>query len=246
MIYSHGMPSWIDLGTPNPSLAASFYSSLLGWTVNDPDNDGYRLCTLDDKLVGALGSGGEDGHDPYWTTYLNVVDIDQTLLDVCGAGGLIVEAISEAEGLGRFASVTDPRGARLTLWQPAGLTGAQLRTGTGAWVHSHLLSDDDEASSMFYLRVFGHEASTAALHRRSIGLQTRPAASSCWITLFQRDDVDERKRDVLRLGGSHIGSLNLGSLNVGSLNVGSLNTDQPLADLFIDNQKTLFGLIAVS
>jgi predicted enzyme related to lactoylglutathione lyase len=31
--FEHGIPSWVDLGTPDIDAAAGFYGDLFGWTV---------------------------------------------------------------------------------------------------------------------------------------------------------------------------------------------------------------------
>ena len=40
--YAHGVPSWIDLATPDPTGAKAFYGALFGWHFDDQptDNDG--------------------------------------------------------------------------------------------------------------------------------------------------------------------------------------------------------------
>jgi predicted enzyme related to lactoylglutathione lyase len=49
--YEHGVPSWVDLGTPDIAKAAAFYSALFGWTVNEgpPEAGGYSIATLRDR-----------------------------------------------------------------------------------------------------------------------------------------------------------------------------------------------------
>ena len=33
--YAHGVPSWIDLATPDPTGAKAFYGALFGWHFDD-------------------------------------------------------------------------------------------------------------------------------------------------------------------------------------------------------------------
>ena len=46
--YEHGVPSWVDLGTPDPAKTAEFYSALFGWTVQQgpPEAGGYAIAEL--------------------------------------------------------------------------------------------------------------------------------------------------------------------------------------------------------
>ena len=44
--YEHGVPSWVDLGTSDPSAAAEFYSALFGWDIQQgpPEAGGYAIA----------------------------------------------------------------------------------------------------------------------------------------------------------------------------------------------------------
>ena len=44
--YEHGVPSWVDLGTPDIEKAAAFYSELFGWECPDGSRGGRRLPRL--------------------------------------------------------------------------------------------------------------------------------------------------------------------------------------------------------
>ena len=45
--YEPGVPSWVDLGTPDIEKAATFYSELFGWECPEGPEEagGYRVCT---------------------------------------------------------------------------------------------------------------------------------------------------------------------------------------------------------
>jgi uncharacterized protein len=55
--YEHGVPSWVDLGTPDPAAAGEFYSALFGWDVQPgpPETGGYAMCYLRGRMVAGLG-----------------------------------------------------------------------------------------------------------------------------------------------------------------------------------------------
>ena len=52
--YEHGVPSWVDLGTPDIPKAIEFYSGLFGWqiepgkiaVVQDPQGAFFNIITL--------------------------------------------------------------------------------------------------------------------------------------------------------------------------------------------------------
>jgi len=37
--YPNGVPSWIDLATPDPDASKAFYGELFGWTYEDEPTD---------------------------------------------------------------------------------------------------------------------------------------------------------------------------------------------------------------
>ena len=53
-----GTPSWVDLGSPDPTAAAAFYGGLFGWQAEmdpRPEAGGYGIFTLRGKPVAGLG-----------------------------------------------------------------------------------------------------------------------------------------------------------------------------------------------
>ena len=78
--YEHGVPSWVDLGTPDAAKASAFYSALFGWTVQQgpPEAGGYAIAELGGKPVAGIGPQQNPG-PPVWSTYVNVDDADATV-----------------------------------------------------------------------------------------------------------------------------------------------------------------------
>ena len=37
--YPHGVPSWIDLATPDPPASKAFYATLFGWSYDEEPTD---------------------------------------------------------------------------------------------------------------------------------------------------------------------------------------------------------------
>ena len=79
--YPQGVPSWIDLETPDATAIAPFYEAVLGWTLTDAMPPGapghYLIATIDGKDVAAIASGvASIGTDAAWNTYLAVDDAD--------------------------------------------------------------------------------------------------------------------------------------------------------------------------
>ncbi|MEE1754040.1 VOC family protein [Streptomyces sp. SP18CS02] len=126
---------WTELYTEDPAAATAFYGAVLGIraaTIPLPDGTGsYTLLTpagqgqnasfggvvpLDDDPVEAA-----DG--PHWEPYFEVADADVTATRAEQLGGKVRLAPTMMDGVGRYAKLTDPYGARFAVIQSA-RTGA--------------------------------------------------------------------------------------------------------------------------
>jgi uncharacterized protein len=238
--YPPGAPCWFDLGSPNPDRAAFYYSMLLGWTVDPPDNDGYRFCRLDGQFTAALGPGGQSGK-PYWTTYFSVANVHTTLKSIVTNGGIETVAPYQVDGIGTFANANDPTGAPMCLWQPIELSGVQARNVPGAWTLSHFHSHDPATESAFYASVFGWKQeqfttpSTLGIH---LALDEIPVATtskvdglsnepSTWLVVFGAANLAEAVPLAANLGGTAVTEF-----------------DHPERHVIVmtDDQGTLYGL----
>ncbi|MBT2449041.1 hypothetical protein J7F03_18455 [Streptomyces sp. ISL-43] len=141
--------SWIDLGTPDMGTTTAFYTALFGWTVAQPDSNGYRLCTLRGHLVAALGPA-EDAGAPYWTTNVTVSDVQSTATRFTNLGAQIIVAPTQVGTLGHAAVTIDPVGAPLSLWQPGTHDGMQLKHEPGTFARISLLTDHSAHAAAFY------------------------------------------------------------------------------------------------
>lgn len=158
--YAPGTPSWVDLGTPDPTDASRFYSGLFGWTIEEgpPEAGGYRMCMLDGKPVAGLGPQMNHDMPPFWTTYISVADADETAAAVKEDGGTIIVEPFEVLDVGRMAVAADPAGAVFSIWQPRTHAGAGLVNDPNTWCWNELTTRDPQRSVEFYGAVFGWNA----------------------------------------------------------------------------------------
>jgi uncharacterized protein len=156
--YPPGVPCWIDLEPDDPDEACRFYGSLFGWTFEDavpPGSDEhYLIASLEGRTVGAIGMPGSGT----WNTYVAVDDTDRVAAAAEEAGGRVVDPPVDAGPGGRRATLSDPEGAALRLWQPRARAGSQLVNAPGSWGFSILHTDDAPAADAFYGSLFGWEA----------------------------------------------------------------------------------------
>jgi predicted enzyme related to lactoylglutathione lyase len=201
--YDHGVPSWVDIGTPNPQAALEFYGDLLGWEGQDMGEEAghYTIVSRAGKQVAAI-SPAQDPGPPRWTTYVNVDDVDAVIKKAEAAGGSVIVAPMDVMTAGRMAIIADTTGAVIALWQPKDHIGAQMVNEPGAFTWSELSTSDLTKSKAFYSEVFGwgwggaDEYAEAQVGGRTIGgamprSPDMPAeVPDSWLVYFSTADVD--------------------------------------------------------
>jgi predicted enzyme related to lactoylglutathione lyase len=160
--YAEGIPSWVDLGTPDVGGAKAFYSAIFGWAYREEDAGSSQYFTA---LCGGLPAAGigplQDETTPStWTTYFAVDDADATAARIREAGGAIVLEPSAVGQAGRLAIATDPTGAVFGIWEAGEHFGAAIVNEHGGLNWNELVTEDIEGATVFYGKVFGHESET--------------------------------------------------------------------------------------
>jgi len=201
--YEHGVPSWVDIGTPDPKAALDFYADLFGWEGQDMGEEAghYTIVSKAGKQVAAI-SPAQDPGPPRWTTYVNVDDLDAVAKKAELAGGAAIVAPMDVMSAGRMAIFKDTTGAVIAAWQPEEHIGAQLVNEPGAFIWSELATTDLAHSKAFYSEVFGwswggaDDYAEAQVGGRTIGgvMPRRPDMPTempdNWLVYFGTADVD--------------------------------------------------------
>ncbi len=213
--YEHGVPSWVDIGTPDPQGALAFYATLFDWQGQDMGEEAghYTIVSKAGKQVAAI-SPAQDPGPPHWTTYINVDDVDAVTKNAEAAGGTISVAPMDVMRAGRMAIFRDTTGAFIAAWQPADHIGAQLVNEPGSFVWNELSTSDLAKSKAFYSETFGwgwggsDEYAEAQVAGRTIaGVMPRRADMPAdvpdhWLVYFGSSDVDADAKRVAGLGGT--------------------------------------------
>ena len=219
--YEHGVPCWVDLGTPDIEAAIAFYGGLLGWTatVGPPEAGGYAIAELKGKPVAGLGPQMNPG-PPFWSSYVNVTDADAITPLVKANGGSVISEPFDVMDVGRMGIFADPTGAVFSVWQAKLHIGAGLVNEPGAFSWNELVSTDLDAAKPFYKAVFSWDADTQGtppntytewkLNGRTIGggmpkPPMMPAeVPSNWGVYFAVVDTDAAVAKANELGGGTI------------------------------------------
>ncbi|MVO87121.1 VOC family protein [Streptomyces sp. p1417] len=119
---------WTELYTPDIEAGAAFYGAVFGWrTLTQPFEDGsytmvYPGEGTEEDMFGGLWPLAEDPAEQeagaYWLPYFQVDDIDAVVERARAAGGAVRAARMDLAGVGAFAKLADPHGARFALMQP--------------------------------------------------------------------------------------------------------------------------------
>ncbi|MEV0889972.1 VOC family protein [Promicromonospora sp. NPDC050262] len=169
--YPHGVPSWVDLETPDVDAALGFYGDLFGWRFTEMLPPGtperYAVASLDGTDATAVAaiatpSAGLDG-EVAWHTYVAVDDVDATAGRVPELGGVVSSGPEDVgppgEPAGRMARIVDPQGAPSRLVQAGTRPGAQAVNAPNTWNFSNLFTPDVDAALRFYGPLLGWERS---------------------------------------------------------------------------------------
>jgi predicted enzyme related to lactoylglutathione lyase len=226
MAEAHNHPAgsfcWIELSTIDQDAAKKFYSTLLGWTVNDnPMGPGevYTIFRLNGRDVAAgytMNKQERATHvPPHWNLYIAVDNADESAAKAAKAGGHVMSPPFDVMDVGRMAVVQDPTGAAFCLWQAKKHSGLAAVGEDGAFCWADLSTPDPQRAGRFYGDLFGWKLETGQndpsgyLHIKNgdkhIGgippAAYRPAgAPAHWMLYFQTAGVETSTEKAKQLG----------------------------------------------
>ena len=161
--FAPGSPCWLDLGAPDVSAAAAFYSSVFGWEYQPLGAGGHGFFRLDGKIVGAVGPLTEEGARSAWMIYFNIPDADITAQTVQRLGGTVRVAPFDANGMARMAQFSDPLGGQFAVWEPGKNQGLDAVDEPGSLSWTELYTTDAGAAKDFYCALFGWSTEDVSL-----------------------------------------------------------------------------------
>jgi predicted enzyme related to lactoylglutathione lyase len=151
-----GVPSWTDLMAPDVPAAQAFYSAVLGWTYQPPNEEfgGYVIAEAGGAPAAGIGPI-QPGARTAWTLYLASGDADKTAAAIAENGGTVLLAPGDVGEAGRMLIAVDPTGAAFGVWQAGQMIGASVVNEAGGITWEDLRSTDPAAARAFYSSVFG-------------------------------------------------------------------------------------------
>ena len=122
-IVASGHIGWYELLTDDVDGACAFYHRLFGWEIGPP------VLRGEEGVAHAIAAGGRvfglirprlagDSFPTRWVYYFRVDDLDAVVARARELGGFVYEDAAPLDD-GRRASLIDPTGAPVGVWQPA-------------------------------------------------------------------------------------------------------------------------------
>ena len=210
---------WINVLTPDPAAARTFFTKLLGWSYADMGGMG-DLIEVQGQNIGGLfdlkGPNVPPGTPPCIGVMIKVDDADATAAKVQALGGKAMPPFDVMDN-GRMAVCFDPNGAPFDVWQPKRQGGTEVDStlqGAPSWFES--LTSDVPRAVRFYQDLFGWTAEAMEMPDftytvfklgtdYAAGMMAAPPNMGPipphWGTYFTVDDVDARSQLATELGG---------------------------------------------
>jgi uncharacterized protein len=212
---------WVDVTTPDPAAAKSFYTKLFGWTANDmpmPDGSTYTMAELGGKMVAGIAPLPEQarktGTPAHLLAYVAVDDTDASAKKAESLGGKVL-AGPMPMGPGTMAIVADPTGAVFALWHSPKPMGTMLMGEPGSIGWNELTTTDVDRAGKFYTGLFGWKAEPQQVpgmvytvfkngEAMAAGMMQQPkamaGAPSAWSVYFSVADADGSAEKAKSLG----------------------------------------------
>lgn len=220
-----GTPTWTDLTTPDAEAARAFYQAVFGWEYDTggPEFGGYTTARAGARMTAGI-MGNQPDMPPMpaaWGLYFATADIHA---DVARAVALGAQELYPAMTVGPFGSMAtliDPTGAQLSLWQAGTHVGWQVTNEPSSTAWHELYTPNAKAAREFYTALLdatadpmpgGMEYYVLKHGEDSLCgiMQIDPAWGNMpaqWVSYFAVANADETVAAVLAHGGQIMGAI---------------------------------------
>ncbi len=152
---------WYEHMTKDTRAGIAFYTEVMGWktqpftTPGDPD---YVMFVSEQGPLGGITTLPPQavamGAPPHWMAHVVVDDVDAAAALVEKLGGKLFVGPLDVATIGRFAVISDPQGAILSVFKPSSpMTLHEVKNGEVCWRELH--TTNSTAALAFYEQLFG-------------------------------------------------------------------------------------------
>lgn len=160
---SPGEFCWMDVKVRDLPGTAAFFAATLGWHLTVDEGDPRRstkITTGDGHRVGGASDLAHPLYPPktpaHIAFYLAVDDVDRHTATAVANGARLVVPPFDAGDQGRVATLVDPVGAAVSLWQPHRFSGWAFPPGAPGTPHRMVLTcRQPDRAREFYRAVTG-------------------------------------------------------------------------------------------
>ncbi|MER2598860.1 MAG: VOC family protein [Caldilineales bacterium] len=150
-----GVPTWVDLATPDLDQARAFYRALFGWEydVAGPEFGNYTMSRVGQHPVAGMGGNTSPDGTTFpvaWGLYFATDDIETDVARAVALGATVMVPAMVVDQFGSMATLVDPGGAVFSFWQAGQHIGAQVTDEPGAMTWCELYAADAKQSRDFY------------------------------------------------------------------------------------------------
>lgn len=155
MATRHGTFIWSDLSTFHLTKTKKFYSHVFDWNYTCHGDD-YFIADKNGTHISGLyempQQFQEIGMPSFWMSYIQVDNVDKTVVQAKDLGAII--ELVEDNAVGKIALIRDPLGAGFTVYEGNQLN-ARAQTRADHFVWNELYVSDVSQIKVFYETLFG-------------------------------------------------------------------------------------------
>ena len=220
-----GVPTWIDLVSPNAEASRKFYKAVFGWEYDTggPEFGGYTTARIGTRAVaGIVGDQPDAPPAPAaWGLYFASHDLDADVDKAVKLGAKVLYPAMSVGDFGSMVTLTDPTGAQFSFWKAGTHLGWAVANEHGATAWYELYTADAKKARDFYTALLGDTADLMpggleyyilkqGEDMLSAIMQIDPSWGNMpaqWVPYFLVSNIDESLAKVIQNGGKQMGGI---------------------------------------
>ncbi len=220
-----GMPTWIDLMTPDVDAARAFYQAVFGWEydIGGQEYGGYTTARLGQRMTAGMVSTQPDAaqQSAAWGLYFASDNLEADVARAVELGAKVVSSAMVVGEFGSMATCEDPSGATFSFWQAGQHVGSQVTDEPGSAAWYELYAPSAHQARDFYIALLGATADPMpggmeyyvlkhGTQELAGIMQIDPAWGNFhpqWVTYFLVANTDETAVVITQHGGKILGNI---------------------------------------
>lgn len=154
---------WYELMTTDTKSAIAFYTDVIGWKTQQFEGSAspepYFMWVGSQGPLGGVYPLTQEakkmGVPPMWMAHVEVEDVDGRAIEAAQLGGTVQMQPKDIPEVGRFAIITDPQGAAISIFKPSQPMTPHDTTKPGEFSWHELYAQDHPSAYRFYHEMFG-------------------------------------------------------------------------------------------